>query len=169
MQILNSTIKDLNEILRLYDLAIAYQKTKSDKYWKGFHEQLIKNEIENGSHWKIVANGIIVCIFSTTKEDAIIWKEKNSDPAIYLHRIVTNPNFRGNNYVLVILEWLKLNSKRMEIEYIRLDTFADNQSLVDYYIKCGFKFLDTITMTESTGLPKHYENAKLGLFEIKLQ
>src|SRR5690349_14738041 len=109
MEILNSTITDLNEILRLYDLAIAYQKTKSDKYWQGFDEHLIKKEIENGCHWKIVDNGIIVCIFSTTNNDAIIWREKSKDLAIYLHRIVTNPNFRGNNYVLVILQWLKLH------------------------------------------------------------
>ena len=72
MQIVNSTMNDLNEILRLYDLAIGYQKTKSDKYWQGFDVQLIKKEIENGSYWKIVTNGIIVCIFSTTREDAII-------------------------------------------------------------------------------------------------
>ena len=49
-----------------------------------------------------------------------------------------------------------------------MDTWGDNQKLIDYYTACGFEFLGLVEPTRSPDLPKHYEGISLSLFEIKI-
>jgi GNAT superfamily N-acetyltransferase len=167
-KILNSTIEDIDVIFKLYDEAIVYQKTKFDKHWQGFERTLIETEINEKRQWKIVINGNIACIFAITYEDELIWGVKNNDPAIYIHRIVTDPLFRGNNFVKVIINWAKDFGKLIDKQFIRMDTWGDNEALIQHYTQSGFSFLGLTTLQESEGLPKHYEGACLSLFEIKI-
>ena len=39
MQIINSTAADTQAIFKLYDDAIAFQKTKFTKHWQGFVQE----------------------------------------------------------------------------------------------------------------------------------
>ena len=77
MKFLNSAIEDFDEIFRLYDLAIEFQKTKFDKSWMPFDREMIEREIEEKRHWKILIDEKIACIFSITFDDPLIWKEKS--------------------------------------------------------------------------------------------
>jgi ribosomal protein S18 acetylase RimI-like enzyme len=161
-----STIEDIDAIFNLYDAAIAYQKTVFHKQWQGFERELVKTEIAEQRQWKIVIDGQIACIFALTFEDALIWGSKNSDPSIYIHRIVTNPAFRGARFVKQIAVWAKEYAPSIGKRFVRMDTWGDNPRLIDYYQECGFLFLGLTTLTKSEGLPKHYEGACLSLFEI---
>ena len=105
MKFLNSDREDFEVIFRLYDAAIEFQKTVFDKSWLPFDREMISKEIAEKRHWKILIDGKIACIFSVTFSDVFIWKEKNTDAAIYIHRIVTNPEFRGRKFVPVITDW----------------------------------------------------------------
>ena len=169
MQIMNSTIADIPVMLELYDIAREYQKEKSMRHWLSFDPVLLKKEIEERRQWKIVEEDIITCIFLTAYEDPFIWGEKNNDPAIYLHRIVTNPLYRGNNYVMKIIEWAKKHAADMGKKFIRVDTWGDNPKLIDYYIKCGFNFLGIITPEATDKLPEHYSCISLSLLEIEVK
>lgn len=169
MEFLNSNLEDFDEIFRLYDLAIDFQKTKFDKTWLPFDKKLIEREIAENRHWKIIIDGEIACIFSIAFSDPLIWKEKNDAPAIYIHRIVTNPDFRGNKFVPKIVDWARVYTKLIGKQFIRMDTWGDNQKLIDYYVVCGFEFLGVITPTKTAELPKHYEGITLSLFEINLE
>ncbi len=168
MKILNSTIEDIDAIFDLYGEAINFQKTKFNKHWQGFERSLVETEIQENRQWKIIIDETIACIFAVTHEDELIWGEKNNDSAIYIHRIVTNPLFRGNNHVNIIVEWAKEFCKNNNKQFIRMDTWGDNQKLIDYYQSCGFEFLGLTTLTKSDDLPKHYEGACLSLFEIEI-
>ena len=168
MQILNSSLEDIDSIFKLYDEAISFQKTKFNKHWQGFERSLVENEISENRQWKIVIDEQIACIFAITHEDALIWGEKNNDSAIYIHRIVTNPIYRGNNFVKVIVDWGKDFCKKYSKQFIRMDTWGDNDALIAHYTNCGFDFLGLTTLQKSEGLPKHYERACLSLFEIKI-
>src|SRR3954464_5867746 len=101
MQIVNSTAGDIKTIFELYDKAIEYQKLVFHKHWKGFDVSLINKEIEEHRLWKIMVDGTVACIFSVAYSDPLIWGKKDSEPALYIHRIVTNPIFRGQGYVKV--------------------------------------------------------------------
>ena len=54
MEFLNSEIENFDEIFRLYDLAIDFQKSKFDKFWLPFDRPMIEREIAEKRHWKIL-------------------------------------------------------------------------------------------------------------------
>jgi ribosomal protein S18 acetylase RimI-like enzyme len=168
MEIINSTAADIDTIFSLYDAAVAFQKTKFDKHWLAFDREMVEKEIAENRQWKIMDGNQVAGIFAIAYEDPFIWKEKNSDPSVYIHRIVTHPSYRGRHFVKLIIEWAKTHAKSMGKEYIRMDTWGDNEKLIEYYAQCGFTFLGSITPTASNQLPQHYSAIFLSLFEIKL-
>ena len=170
MEILNSTIDDLDTIFGLYDAAIEHQKMVSNMHWLPFDREMVTKEIEEGRQWKILAEGEIACIFLTAYSDAAIWgKEKDADPSIYLHRIVTHPAFRGRNYVQEIVNWAKENGRAWGKKYVRLDTWSDNMKLKELYVRCGFEFLGIASPADPAALPSHYSCILLGLYEIEIK
>lgn len=168
MKIEPSTLNDFDTIFEFYDLAVAYQKTKFNKHWMGFDSDLVLKEITETRQWKIVIDNEIACVFAITFEDESIWKEKNSDKAVYFHRIVTHPKFKGQHFVKKIVAWGLAFAKEKKLDYLRLDTWGDNEELIDYYQQCRFEFLGVIT-PDYNGLPKHYYGITLSLFQIKIE
>lgn len=166
MQIIPAELKDIDTIFSLYDAAIAFQKTKFDKHWQSFDRELIETEIKENRLYMIMEENQVACIFSVAYNDPFIWGEKDKDPSMYLHRIVTNPLFRGRAYVKNIIDWSKQHGKEKGLQFIRMDTWGDNEKLISYYASCGFRFLGIITPQETSGLPKHYNCISLSLFEI---
>jgi ribosomal protein S18 acetylase RimI-like enzyme len=164
--ITNSDSSDIDAIFNLYDTAVAFQKEKFDKHWEPFSRDMVEKEIEQKRQWKIMSGDAIACIFVAAESDSLIWEKKDNDPSIYIHRIVTNPAFRGNNFVSKIVEWTKGYARSKDKKFIRLDTWGDNQKLIDYYINCGFSCLGITTPTGLNKLPLHYEGITLSLFQM---
>jgi ribosomal protein S18 acetylase RimI-like enzyme len=129
---------------------------------------MVETEISEGRQWKMVENGKIACVWATTFDDPQIWEERNADPAIYIHRIATDPDFRGQNLVAGIVRWAKEYARQQGKQYIRLDTVGNKLKLIEHYQKCGFNFLGFLKLKDTKGLPAHYDNAEAALFEIKL-
>jgi RimJ/RimL family protein N-acetyltransferase len=168
MKIKNSTSQDINEIFSLYKIATDFQKTKYTVYWPEFERSFVETEISENRQWKIEIDGKIACVWATTFSDPQIWEDRNNDPAIYLHRIASNPDFRGQNLVSQIVEWAKIFAFENKKLFIRMDTVGDNPGLITYYQKCGFDFLGLLKLKDTRGLPSHYDNATVSLFQIKL-
>jgi RimJ/RimL family protein N-acetyltransferase len=168
LQINNSSIHDIDEIFRLYKIATDFQKTRFSVHWPEFDRKLVETEILENRQWKIVIDSKIACIWATTFNDPQIWEERNEDPSVYIHRIATNPDFRGQNLVGQIVEWVKIYAKENQKEFVRMDTVGDNIGLVRYYEKCGFDFLGLLKLKNTEGLPAHYDNATVSLFQLTL-
>lgn len=168
MQIETSTAADIDTIFSLYDAGTLYQKKVAEKYWQGFKRSLIEHEVRENRQWKITVDGEIACVFAIAFSDPLIWQEKNNDPALYLHRIATNPLFYGNSYVKHIVTWAKEYARHHEKYFIRMDTGSGNEKLNNYYISCGFTYLGITTLGETNDLPDHYKGGSSSLFEIRL-
>lgn len=168
LQFVRSTADDVDAIFSLYDDAIAFQKTVFKKHWQGFDRELIETEVAEGRQWKIIKDGKIACIFAVEFSDPLIWKEKDKDPSIYLHRIVSHSGFRGSNFMLAIIEWSKKFGKENALQFIRMDTWGDNPNLIAYYVKSGFTHTGFGTPDPTPSLPKHYEGIELALFELEI-
>lgn len=168
MNILNSTKADLLSIFNLYDAAIAHQKAVSNMHWLPFDRTMVEKEIEEGRQWKIMIDGQIACIFATTYSDRDIWGDQDADPSIYVHRIVTNPDFRGRNFVAAIVAWAREHCPPLGKRFIRLDTWAENLKLKEVYLRAGFRYLGIVTPANPEALPSHYSGISLALFEIDL-
>ncbi|TMM56101.1 GNAT family N-acetyltransferase [Maribacter algarum] len=169
MKIHTSTSEDLREIFRLYGLATEYQKTIYPKNtWPSFERELVETEIQEQRQFKMVVENQIACVWAITFADPQIWEERDKDPSIYIHRIATNPDFRGRQYVKEIVEWARGYAESNQKRFIRLDTCGNNQKLIKHYTSCGFDFLEIVRLTNTDALPGHYQGADVCLFEIKL-
>ena len=169
MKIKNSTFSDIEAIFKLYAIATSFQKKKfPGNQWPIFSRVLVENEVKENRQWKLMINGELACIWAITFSDPHIWETKNDDSAIYIHRIATNPKYRGQNFVSRIAEWAKAYCAERQIAFIRMDTCGNNQKLIEYYTKCGFDFLGITRLRNTTALPAHYKDADVCLFEIKL-
>lgn len=169
MKIENSTIADIDEIFRLYDIASAYQRAKKTVVvWPTFQRALVEREIAENHQWKLIIDGSIACVWATTFSDEQIWEERNADAAIYIHRIATNPDFRGQNFVKIIVDWAKEQAKLLNKDYVRLDTLGHNEKLIAYYQAAGFDFLGMFDLKNTEGLPDHYHGVPAALFQISM-
>lgn len=169
IQIKNSTKKDTEEIFRLYKIATDFQKTRFTVHWPEFERELVEREIDEKRQWKLEIDDRIACVWATTFDDPQIWEERNTDPSVYIHRIATNPDFRGQNLVEKIISWAKVYATESDKKFIRMDTVGENTRLIAYYGTCGFEYLGPLKLRNTVGLPAHYDNATVSLFEIKLK
>ena len=168
LQIANCTPNDIDTIFKFYKMATDFQKAKSVVHWPEFDPKLIEQELEENRLWKIISGQDIACIWATAFDDPDIWEERNDDPAVYIHRIATNPDFRGRNLVNHIVNWAIGYAAANNKKFIRLDTVGENKGLIAHYTKCGFDFLGLKKLRNTSGLPAHYDKATVSLFELKL-
>lgn len=170
MTITNSNLDDITEIFRLYQLARDFQKIQfPENLWPEFDHDFIATEVMENRQFKIVIDNKIACIWAITYNDADIWEEKENNDAIYIHRIATNPEFRGNNFVQMIADWSKDFAKKENKKFVRMDTCGQNDRLINHYKNCGFEFLGMKKLKDSSGLQTHYHNADVCFFEIELK
>ena len=169
MVVKNVRKEDIDEIFRLYNIASNYQKSKKTVVvWPDFDREMVSQEIAEHRQFKLLIDDEIACIWAITFSDAQIWEKRNEDPAIYIHRIATNPKFRGHNFVGAIVDWAKDYAKVHTKEFIRLDTIGENTRLINHYCNCGFDFLGMFDLPNVDELPPHYKEGPVCLFEIDL-
>ena len=168
MKIINSKTEDIDAVFKIYDAATAHQKKVAKKSWRGFERSLIEQEIAEKRHFIIKENEAVACTFVLTFNDAIIWKEANLQPSVYLHRIATNPDFRGRNYVKKIVDWAVNYAKENQKLFVRLDTHSGNERINEYYTNCGFTYKGISEIEWTADLPEHYKEGSFSLFEIEI-
>lgn len=170
MKIKNSTKEDIPEIFRLYKLATDFQEIKfPENQWPKFDEAMVTNEVAENRQFKLVIDDKIACVWAITYSDPQIWVDAVNDASIFIHRIATNPDFRGNNFVKIIVEWAEKFAKKQNKQFIRMDTCGKNEALINHYKSCGFEFLGIKKLKNTSRLPSHYRDADVCFFEIKLE
>jgi GNAT superfamily N-acetyltransferase len=169
MDIIKCTSEDVEKIFALYEDARTLQISKNMVVWPFFEKAFLKKEISEERQWKLIEHGTIACNWTITFEDKDIWEERENGDAIYIHRIVTNPEFRGKNLIKILVNWAKNYAKEMDKKYVRLDTLGNNVKLIEHYTQAGFEFLGMEKLMNTQNLPAHYQKEpNCCLFEIKL-
>jgi ribosomal protein S18 acetylase RimI-like enzyme len=168
VEIINTTTEDLEFIYHLFDEAINYQKRKGFPIWNGYDKIVLQTDVANKLQFKIVTNNTIACVFSICFSDSIIWRTKEQCDALYLHRIVVNPNFKGQQQFKHILEWAKIFAINKGLKFVRLDTWGHNENILNYYKQFGFSIVENYTTPNSQELPVQHRNLLLALLEYKL-
>lgn len=168
MKIEPSVHEDIPAILAVYRASADYQRRNGYNVWNEFDSKLIRTEIGQGRHFKITEGDEIACVFTICYSDPLIWEEKDADPAVYLHRIATHPAFKGKGLMYLVKKWAAQHALDNHKNFIRMDTWGDNESLKQYYMKCGFDFVGRRVLPDPNPLPSHYWGISLSLFEIKV-
>lgn len=165
MIIENSILSDIDFILGLFKQAIEYQKAKGYNLWIEFDRTLIETKIRENRHFKIIDNNAIVCIFSVLYTDPVIWGDKDNGDAVYLHRITTNPAYKGKGLIQVVKSWAIEYARQKNKKFLRMDTWGNNETLRNYYINQGFNYIGQQHLIPVEGVPPHYGGMVLSLFE----
>ena len=169
MQIENCTITDVDKVFALYEAARQLQTLRKMVIWPFFEKEHIEREILNHQQWKLLIENEMVCNWTVTFSDIDIWEDREKGDAIYIHRLATNPNYRGNNFVQKMVDWAIVYAKQQGKKYVRLDTLGNNEKLIAHYTQCGFTFLGIVNLTNTQNLPLHYQKEPdCCLFEIEL-
>ena len=170
MIVTNSNLDDIPEIFRLYKLATDFQKIKfPENQWPEFDQDFIAIEVVENRQFKLLIENKIACIWAITYSDAQIWEDRENNSSIYIHRIATNPEFRGNNFVQTIVDWSKDYARKQNKQFIRMDTCGKNERLINHYKNGGFNYLGMKKLKNTSELPSHYHNAEVCFFEIELE
>src|SRR5271154_1691083 len=120
-EVKNSVNADLDFVYWLFDQAILYQEKNNYPVWKGYDRKVLQRDIRDQRHYKIMSELEIACIFSLQYADDQLWTDAEKDKAIYLHRVVVNPNFKGNKLFEKIVEWSIPHAKKMNRSLLRMD------------------------------------------------
>lgn len=162
-----ATLEDLPQIFDLFEKAIQYQQTNGYIGWKSYDKAFIRKDVEQGLLFKIVCDDKVICIFSVCYTDELIWREREKGDALYLHRIVLNRDFRGVKIFAVVLEWAIQQVREQNLRFIRMDTWAGNTKLIDYYKSYGFNFIENYTTSNTPDLPEQHRNLNVALLELE--
>ncbi len=163
----NTELTDLPFIFDLFDHSIRYQEKHGYPVWKNYDRGTIRDDIENKNQYKIIVDGTIGMVFSVGYADEVIWRELDQGDAVYLHRIVVNPAFKGRKLFGLILEWSVEHAKQKGLSTVRMDTWAGNESIINYYTGFGFSIVENYTTSDSPQLPVHNRNLALTLLEYR--
>ncbi|MDM1293191.1 GNAT family N-acetyltransferase [Sphingobacterium sp. N143] len=164
----NTTHNDWNKVIELFRKAMQLQGKNGYKVWEKIDEKGVQKDINNGLQYKIVQHGDLLCVFSIQLSDPFIWQERDKGDAIYLHRIVVNPDFKGQKQFAKVLHWSKLYGIRNNLKYIRMDTWADNRKIIAYYRSFGFEFVGNHKTGNEPDLPIQNRNLAVALLELDL-
>lgn len=159
---------DLPFIFAFFDHSINYQEKHGYPVWKNYDKNAIVKDIKSNNQYKIVADSNTAIVFSVCYNDKIIWRHLEKDDAVYLHRIVVNPDFKGQKLFGVILDWAIKHCQEKGLKNVRMDTWAANETIVNYYKGFGFNFVENYTTPDTEALPEHNRNLALTLLEYKV-
>lgn len=164
-RVVNATPGDFPFIYLLFEQAIAFQKAHQYVGWSSYDKDFIKADVERGLLFKILKADTIICIFSVCFSDPLIWRDKEKGNALYLHRIVVNQAYRGQNTFKEVLNWAIQFAASQQLQYIRMDTWWDNAKIIGYYTGFGFRFVENYTTPSTNELPVQHRNLKVALLE----
>jgi len=168
IKIVNTTKDDLDTIFWLFEQAMEMQGKNDYKVWDGIDKIALQKDIDEKVQYKIVNGDDILCIFSIQFNDPFIWRDRDRDDAIYLHRIVVNPNFRGQKQFQKVLDWAKQFARQNDLKFVRMDTWAENLKIIEYYKSYGFEFIENYKTRDTIELPIQNRNLNVALLEMEL-
>jgi GNAT superfamily N-acetyltransferase len=167
-EVFNTQTNDLSQIFAFFDESIRYQEKKGFPVWKNYDKDAILRDIENKNQYKVVIDSITAIIFSVCYTDKVIWRTMDTGNSIYLHRIVVNPEFKGHKLFGLILDWAINHARKNRLTSVRMDTWASNPGIIEYYKTFGFVFVENFTTPDTPALPVHNRNLALTLLEYKI-
>lgn len=165
----NTLPGDLEFIYELYEEAICYQEKMGYNVWKGYDRDLLRKEMEEKLQHKLVIGDKIALVFSAIYTDKALWGERENNDAVYVHRLVVNPLFRGRRLFGHIFNWLISDAKRRDRRYLRLDTWGDNPRMIAYYESFGYRFVGNFTSGDDASLPLPHRNLFFALMEYEIK
>jgi len=156
---------DLPAIRAAYEAARILQERTGSRVWPAFDDQSILADVAAERVFCVFRGEALAGVFTMVDADPIIWGELERGAHLYLHRIARAAGCTVNGLFDVVLRWARLVAQSLGKEGIRMDTWASNAALIEYYKRHGFILIDRRTMPQGCDLPPHYYGTELALLE----
>ena len=163
--ILASELADLDKACALYEDAIAFQKRKGYPQYRWDDRAAQKEYIETGRHFKVMIADEIAGIFNVQTTDEKVWRERDQGDAIYLHGVLVHSSFKGLGLFKKILDWVADYARAKEKAFVRLDTWANNPKLENYYKALGFQLIEHFQIPNTEDTPLNCRGNEVVLME----
>jgi len=167
-QIIHTGMNDLEQVFQFFEHSISYQEKKGYPVWRNYDRNTVIKDVQDKNHYKVIVDAKTAIVFSVRYTDKVIWRDLDRGNSIYLHRIVVNPEFKGQRIFGTILDWAIEHAKEKGLGRIRMDTWANNPSIINYYKTFGFNFIEDYTTPDSEELPVHNRNMAMTLLEYQV-
>lgn len=171
MHIQRASTADIPRIKELYDEAIAFQRSEGYPYWKALDPAVIAADIAAGAQYLLSVDLHTAGIFSfcpPSPMDEDLWQGMQPQAARYINRIIVGRRWQGLSLFAPMLAWCERETLRLDLDRLRLDTWADNRRLGDYYSRHGFVHLGERTTSEGPELSPQYRGVRLAIMEKRL-
>jgi GNAT superfamily N-acetyltransferase len=165
-EIQHTSVADLEDIYSFFDQSIAYQEKHGYPSWRNYDRNAIIKDIEDRNQYKVTVDGKTGIVFSVCYADKIIWRHWDKGNSLYLHRIVVNPEFKGQKLFGLILDWAAGHCRQKNLANVRMDTWAANPTIIEYYKGFGFRVVEDFTTPDTQELPVHNRRLSLTLLEF---
>lgn len=127
-----------------------------------------KRILKAGSSIKSCGEAYTLCIFSIQFKDPFVWRERDRGDALYLHRIVSHPGFKGQRQFQLVLDWARAFARERNLSFERMDTWASNAKIIAYYKSFGFVFIENYRTPDTPELPLQNRDLEVALLELEL-
>lgn len=146
--------EDHQTIVNLVKEASSWLHTKGTDQWarpwpsERERDERIAHGLRSEATWMIWEGCTAVAtITSYRRGDARLWTpEERAQPAAYVHRLIINREYAGQAVGAAFVDWA---ADRASAEYgarcVRIDVWATNTALHDYYRAIGFSFVRLAT------------------------
>ena len=105
MHIIPTVSDDLTVIRSLFDQAVQYQQAHGLPMWNRYDKAALTADLRQKIQYKLCINHEIAMVFSVFMSDPNMWGEREQGDAIYLHRIISNPTYKGQSLLQYVIDW----------------------------------------------------------------
>ena len=165
MRIEPATPNDLADIRSAYEHGRVTQREQGAIVWPEFTDISILGEINAQRLFRVVAEDTVVGVFTVAYEDAAIWGSHERGAHLYLHRIARAGQYPGRGLMDAILAWAHQQCMLLGRDGLRMDTWASNSALIEFYQRRGFHLVAERTLGVDPRLPPHYHGNSFALLE----
>lgn len=156
---------DLQAVCELLGDAREWHMRNTPEVWPVFEASSLAKDIEAGRVFiaREAAGRRPIGTVTLTDADPLIW---DADvPAIYVHKLTVRSEMRGRSVGAHILRWIEVRAGTQAKTALRLDTWASNLRIQQYYVRHGFEAVRTRAFPPDSPLPPHYRGASMILMQ----
>jgi GNAT superfamily N-acetyltransferase len=155
----------LSVVQGAYADARVLQREQGAPIWPDFPDSAIVAELAAGHLFRVMDGDDPVGVFTVAYEDPAIWGERERGAHVYLHRLARVRTASAHGLLGAVLDWARARAREMGREGLRIDTWATNAPLIAYYVRNGFRVVETRMIGADPRLLSHYHGIELALLE----
>jgi GNAT superfamily N-acetyltransferase len=165
MEVQQARIEEVGELQALFAAAIAWQRQRGVPTFTTFPASFFAQEIDKGAIFLAWRGGQLVGTVSLYEADDFIW-DNDAAPALYIHRLASLRTMEGRGVGGALIAWSRQRAVRLGKQWLRVDCWADNDELCRFYEGQGFTRVRIKNTGQHAGLPEHYQQINLQLFQM---